>query len=206
MIQTGIHHVRMMSDSCAGQQKNATSASICLHVVKNNQTVDHAFFEPGYIEMEYGWVQIMRTARTNPRPYEVTILLYDDFQDFNSTKEYLRPCNSSSVKVRAKFCDTVWLKFRKEEPDTVFIKTDYTADTFQETTYVRKMGHPRLQSVHPYSGRFNVSATKKNLMKLCKYLLIPRYYHSFYANLPSSSDVCDVLLVPDASEDSESDE
>ncbi|KAJ8868061.1 hypothetical protein PR048_031870 [Dryococelus australis] len=122
-------------------------ACMCLYVVRNHPTIqliDHPFFEPGHSQMECDsihskieqkakaipvytpdeWLQIMRTARTNPRHYEVTMLLHDDFQDFNSTKEYLRPCNSSSAKVPAKYRDAVWLQYRKEVPDTVFIKTD----------------------------------------------------------------------------------
>ncbi|KAJ8885359.1 hypothetical protein PR048_011556 [Dryococelus australis] len=92
------------------QQKNATFANMSLHVVRNHPTIqliNHAFFEHGRNQMECDsihskieqkakaipvytpdrWVQIMRPACANPRPYKVTILLHDDFQDFNNTKE-----------------------------------------------------------------------------------------------------------------------
>lgn len=53
--QTAITSVRMMSDSCGGQQKNSVFASMCLNLVQTHPTlsaITHKFFETGHTEME----------------------------------------------------------------------------------------------------------------------------------------------------------
>ena len=102
----GVTHVRMMSDNCGGQQKNYSFCCMLLHLVTNHSTVniiDHVFYESGHSHMDCdsvhskieqkckntaiynpdGWIQVMRLARTNPRPFNVNVLVHDDFLDFN---------------------------------------------------------------------------------------------------------------------------
>lgn len=46
MSQTNVEFVRMMSDSCGGQQKNSKFISMCMHVIKEHPSIkqiDHRF-------------------------------------------------------------------------------------------------------------------------------------------------------------------
>ena len=50
-----IDEVRMMSDECGGQQKNAIFATMCVETVTKHpstQQIDHKFFETGHSQME----------------------------------------------------------------------------------------------------------------------------------------------------------
>ena len=50
-----IDEVRMMSDGCGGQQKNAIFATMCVEAVTKHpsiQQIDHKFFETGHSQME----------------------------------------------------------------------------------------------------------------------------------------------------------
>ncbi|KAH9645454.1 hypothetical protein HF086_009792 [Spodoptera exigua] len=101
-----ISHVRMMSDNCGGQQKNFNFSCMLLYLVTNHPTIltiDHVFYESGHSHMECdsihsrieqkcknsavytpdGWIQVMRLARTNPRPFNVNVLVHEEFLDFN---------------------------------------------------------------------------------------------------------------------------
>jgi hypothetical protein len=52
-----------------------------------------------------------------------------------------------------------------------------------------------------YNQRISVSEAKKaDLIKLCISGVIPRLYHSFYSDLPTSNTVKDILPQPDATE------
>lgn len=106
MAHPDITHVRMMSNSCGGQQKNSNFCAMCLHAVNDHpclELIDHVFFVPGHSEMECDsahskiekkskptavytpecWAQVMRMVRTNPSPFNVTKLMHDDFINFN---------------------------------------------------------------------------------------------------------------------------
>lgn len=109
MSYPDIEHVKMMSDSCGGQQKIFSFSAMCQYAVNshpNLKTIDHVYFEPGHSHMECdsvhskikvksknspvytleGWAQIIRLARTKPSPFEVTQLLHDDFLNFNQRR------------------------------------------------------------------------------------------------------------------------
>lgn len=109
-----IAHVRMMSDSCGGQQKNYHFSSMCFSALEahpNLHTIDHVYFEPGHSEMESDsvhskietkaknrpvyiptdWEQLIRLARSKPSPYIVIKLQHDDFLNFNVEQDQFVP-------------------------------------------------------------------------------------------------------------------
>lgn len=106
MSHPDIEHVKMMSNSCGGQQKNFTFSAMCQYAVNTHptlKTIDHVFFEPGHSHMECdsvhskieakskntsiytleGWVHVIQFAHTKPSPFKVIQLLHDEFLNFN---------------------------------------------------------------------------------------------------------------------------
>lgn len=93
----------------------------------------------------------------------------------------------------------MWIQYRKNSPKSIFIKTDYNDETFKEMKIKAKS--TLLEPARVYSRRLPISTAKKrDPMKLCAKNQIPKYYHSFYENLPVSSTVQDRLPEPDAEE------
>ncbi|CAH0698686.1 unnamed protein product [Spodoptera exigua] len=225
MAHNDIKNVKMMSDGCGGQQKNYHFSSMCLLTVTQHPTlnvIDHKFFETGHTHMECdsihskietkaknvpvytpdGWAQLVRLARTNPKPFNVTTLTHDDFKDFGARNQYLsKILNGRKLGIH----NAVWLQYRKEDPDKIFIKDTYDKNIpFQEIHLKKKRGKTVVYPVSAYSQRLKISSQKKNdLIKLCQDGQIPRIYHPFYENLPSSETVKDCLPEPDVTEDSE---
>ncbi|CAF4832257.1 unnamed protein product [Pieris macdunnoughi] len=235
-----ITHVRMMSDNCGGQQKNFHFSCMLLHLVTTHptiHTIDHVFYEPGHSHMECdsvhskieqkckntavytpdGWLQVMRLARRNPRPFNVTVLSHGEFLDFNpnnchfaaetTKKTQSKKCKEKETwnttnKKKINFQDAVWIQYLKNSSKSIFIKTDYNEESFKEMKIKAKKGkNTSLMPTHVYSSRLPISTAKKrDLMKLCAENQIPKYYHSFYENLPVSSTVQDRLPEPDAEE------
>ncbi|XP_022835154.1 uncharacterized protein LOC111362667 [Spodoptera litura] len=245
----GVTHVRMMSDNCGGQQKNYNFCCMLLHLVTSHSTVniiDHVFYESGHSHMECdsihskieqkckntaiytpdGWIQVMRLARTNPRPFNVNVLVHDDFLDFNPNQcQFVEAKEQSSKrknkvkrnneqedngaleetrpKVKINFQDAVWIQYRKDNPKSIFIKTDYNDETFKEFNIKPKRGKSTcIVPKNIYTERMPISKQKKrDLLKLCTDNQIPKYYHSFYKNLPDSEAIEDRLPEPDVEED-----
>ncbi|XP_063538077.1 uncharacterized protein LOC134747381 [Cydia strobilella] len=233
----GITHVRMMSDNCGGQQKNYAFCCMLLHLVSTHQTievVDHVFYESGHSHMECdsvhskieqkakkipiytpdGWIQVMRTARMNPRPFKVNIMGHEEFLNFNSNEVKFaveatkRPRKKKSnksneaeenasqdeteKKEKTNFSNAVWIQYRKESPKSIFIKTDYNETQFTELKLKPKRGKSAaIVPARAYATKIPISkAKKRDLMKLCHDNQIPRCYHSYYESLPDSEE-CD---------------
>lgn len=247
----GITHVRMMSDNCGGQQKNFNFSCMLLYLVTNNptiHTIDHVFYESGHSHMECdsihskieqkcknsaiytpdGWIQAMRLARMNPRPFNVNVLVHEDFLDFNSNqcqfaeetirkqtqkkktnkgkgnnKEEGNEQDETKEKKKTSYQNAVWIQYRKDSSKSIFIKMDYNDETFKELKIKPKRGKTgAIEPVPIYRERIPISKVKKkDLTKLCIDNQIPKYYHSFYENLPDSEKVQDRLPEPDAEEE-----
>ncbi|KAF9406913.1 hypothetical protein HW555_012891, partial [Spodoptera exigua] len=170
----------------------------------NSEDDNHVFYESGHSHMECdsihskieqkcknsavytpdGWIQVMRLARTNPRPFNVNVLVHEEFLDFNPNQ--------------CQFAE----EYRKNSPKSIFIKTDYNDDSFKELKIKPKRGKTALLVLAPiYTERIPISKLKKkDLLKLCVDNQIPKYYHSFYQNLPDSETTEDRLPQPDADE------
>lgn len=182
-----------------------------------------------------GWIQAMRLARTNPRPFNVNVLVHEDFLDFNPNQcQFAEECTRKQTqrkrcskkgnrnneqegnelqqdeirdKKKTNFQDAVWIQYRKESPKSIFIKIDYNDESFKELKIKPKKGKSvSKMPVSVYSERIPISKVKKrDLMKLCLENQIPKYYHYFYENLPESERVPDRLPEPDAEEEEDLD-
>ena len=166
----------------------------------------------------YGWEVVACIARKNP--YVVKTLenivdvkrLQEDMQLKNVT------VNTENEKVRWKDDKSItWLRYEKDQPNTILYKCSYDKeDDFMKIkcitgrTSKRKKSHACATGEGytmpmAYTGNLPVSkAKKKDLMQLCKDLVIPARYHSFYENILTMEDR-DIEL-GDNSTDSELDE
>lgn len=231
-ISTCIHNFIMekqnilqvkMSDGCGEQQKNYHFCSMCLLTVQQHptlQVIDHNFFESGHTHMECdsihskieakaknipvytpdGWAQIISLARNNPPPYEVTHMQHDEFLDFGSQNRF-QPYVENNKKIALN--DAVWVQFRENDPTAIFIKTSFDQQDFYPLKLRKRRGKAHIVKT-AYSQIINISVKKKqDLMNLCKDLQIPKFYHNFYENLPSSEVVREALPEPDFQEDSQ---
>lgn len=169
--------IRMMSDGCGGQQKNSIFATMCLNLVQTHptlQTIDHKFFETGHTEMECdsihskiekkskfvpvytpeGWAQIIRSARSNPFPFEVKTMMFDDFLDFKLA--------ATVTNLNIPWRKVCWLQYRKNAPDTLFYKTN-----FEEDFIIRKISNKRKrtdgQLQKAYIKCLAISSAKKRI-------------------------------------------
>lgn len=91
------------------------------------------------------------------------------------------------------------MRFTKDMPDTMLFKNDIR-DEFQSVKIVKD---DKLEETIPtkYKQKLPVSASKKkDLIALCKNGSIPKDFHEYYKNLPSSASVQDKLPEPDAQE------
>ncbi|KAG8247595.1 hypothetical protein J6590_057887 [Homalodisca vitripennis] len=73
----------------------------------------------------HGWCQVIRTARTKPKPFEVTPLCHDDFIDFSVGQDKIVVVDPENNKNHLPFKKAIWFQYRKTEPDELFVKTDY---------------------------------------------------------------------------------
>lgn len=142
-----------------------------------------------------GWTQIIRSARTRPRPFVVKNLTYQDFFDFKAFGTH--SFNMNQIPWR-KVC---WLRYVKDEPTKIFFKTSYTDEKFKEANCSKK-GRPKKVTLNkPYNSELPISNAKfHDLQKMCGDLTIPKIYHNYYSSLKVSDKIRDNLPEPNASE------
>lgn len=217
MSKSGVKEVRMMSDSCGGQQKNFIFSTMCLELVKRHPTleiINHKYFETGHTEMECdsihskiercakfipvyvpdGWSQVIRTARKNPAPFIVRSMNVNDFFNFKAVA-------SPGVR-KVPFRSICRLQYKKN-CSQISYKTNFNEE-FQHVEEKRR-GRPS-NAILPaaYSDEIPIAAAKyKDLQKMCADLTIPKEHHQFYKNLKSNANVRDCLQEPDAEESDE---
>lgn len=217
--------VTMMSDGCGGQQKNSNFSAMCLRLISvhpNLNLINHKFFETGHTEMECdsihskiekkakfvpvytpeGWAQIIRSARMNPRPFQVNNLTFEDFYDFKTLcAEFY---NMSKIPWR-RIC---WLCYKKEEQLKIYCKTNYNEEFIEIKCSKTYRGRPKNVSLKTaYNSELPISKAKfGDLQKMCRDMTIPKIHHKFYASMKVCSMVPDKLPEPDESEDTATDD
>ena len=126
-------HITMFSDTCGGENRNAQFSAMCMHCVQefpNLETIEQKFFEPGHSEMEadsmhsaiqskakrveiqtpYDWDNVIRMARSNPKPYSVERLSHDNFLNW---KKYAKIRMWKNFKSDVNRNRIQWLKIRQ---------------------------------------------------------------------------------------------
>ena len=146
MEYADIDEVRMMSDGCGGQQKNAIFATMCVEAVTKHpsiQQIDHKFCETGHSQMEcYSmhsviekankkaaiyvpseWVTAAKLVRKNSEPYHVKRLSFSDFLNFKEQRQQrfprnIKDCNEKLVKWK----NVRRLRYNKINPHCILFK------------------------------------------------------------------------------------
>ncbi|KAJ8880195.1 hypothetical protein PR048_016661 [Dryococelus australis] len=192
----------MFIDMCAGQNKNAPVAAMCMVALQNTRhlnTIDHNFFVPLHTRMEcvadysliekkkknynipiqhpHDWMQLVRSVekqKTIKRTF-INLKRYDD---------------GSSLIWR---CIT-WLRYGKNMPMYVSTKLSLNVhDTFKMTSFHRwRQANPVSQPTLTYTGPNQISMEKKkHLLELLPF--ISPLFHEFYKNLRTKDDVRNIL-------------
>lgn len=210
-LQKGVSNVSLFSDSCGGQNRNRLMSAALMYgvlTVPELASIEHTFLECGHTQMECDmvhsciesmkkgttihhpdeWIGLIKCARRR-RPFTVVHLGHEDFFDIAKLaslwfKANMKDNTGSLVK---------WMKIRqfryeKSSSNTVKFRYDFQED-FRE---MRLTGSRRLVKEMELQKLYHLrqcisSAKKDDLVELCKSLVIPSVYHSFYENLSSQS-------------------
>lgn len=173
--------------------------------------------KPTAVYTPEGWAQVMRMARTNPSPFNVTKLMHDDFINFNPGQLQFVIENEDQHRKRGKapqaeqkgieesrrfkFHDFVWFQYRKSEQNYIYVKLDYKEKEFFRLPRKNRKGRRNNIPFRPYQQRLGISVQKKrDLLHLCAQNLIPRAYHEYYELLPTAESERDRLPEPDCQE------
>jgi hypothetical protein len=82
-----------------------------------------------------GWAQLVRLARTNPKPFNVTELTHENFKDFGTHNQYI---SKTAHERKLGIHDAVWLQYRKDYNGRIFIKNTYDKDAPFEELHLKK--------------------------------------------------------------------
>lgn len=213
-----VSHIVMYSDCCPGQNKNGIIMAMCLYFleIQNTlKTIEHKFMVPGHSRMEcdsdhariertrkkypspinhpYDWAQLIRFAGKD----KFCVLEMDQtkFFDFNTLlkKKY---CIKKKNEDGAPFVfkNVKWLRYTKENKNTVMYKNSLTEDLpFMTLNMTKRISNPTFTVPTAYSGPLPITQEKKNdlMTSLC---FIPDVNHDFYKSLKTSNDVCDPMI------------
>lgn len=205
------------SDNCCGQQKNRFMISMYMLAVnrlKNIRSITHKFPIKGHtqnagdnchslierkikkslrsaaIYSPAQYFTLIRTAKSNGKPFAVSELTYDSFYDFKEVspkigKNFSKNIQNESVKMN----DISIIYVSKSDPGTFFYKTSYSDTSYKQikvTGSTRSTQNDLLTPNLPaaYSERIKITSKKKQgLLKLVEKNIIPKYYEDFYQNL-----------------------
>lgn len=206
-----VQNVSLYSDNCFGQNKNRTVMSavqLFLDKSEHVEQVSLSFLVPGHTYMTVDschavieravkkkivwapseWSTIIRNARTNPFPYYVKEMQYNDFLNFKKIingKAFTKTVDNDTIKIS----DTRKIMFNKNSkfvhfvyslsPDATVFKAKFEIKTNVERAYLE-----------------NLPINKKkyiDLTNLCKNGVIPKSYQNEYYSLKSNDKVADVI-------------
>ena len=130
------------------------------------------------------WVGSIRTARSKPKPYNVVQTSHQDIIDFKPIK--------LTIKDHTKKETIKWRKVRQFIYANNTVKFAYNLDSdsfFEHKINVRGRRAQTLPALQKaYRARLPIMpAKKKDLLELCKELVIPLANHAFYHALPTKS-------------------
>ena len=197
------------SDNCSGQQKNKFMVAMYYYaIVKYPQikSITHKFLITGHTQNEGDsvhsvierqikralkggpiyipghYAQLIRSAKKNGKPYQVTELCHKDFYNIKSLNEQLQ-ISFGSLKIT----EVKILMINRNNLNRIFIKTSYEACEYQEINITKRsieinLNIPILKPL--YKRKLNLKDSKKeDLLSLLHANHIKRFYADFYENL-----------------------
>lgn len=225
-LPTTVQSVRFFSDSCIGQNRNRyVSFALALAVQRypSIRVIDQKFLETGHTYMECDschsaietakkhrrvnspeqWDALIAGARVD-NPYKVHRLSYADFLDFKVACDQVWPASLRDEEgEKMSWYEIRWVRVEKTRPGVVKFKRSFDDVEFQEIRMNLKRGRAvqslaNMKLVSAYKNRLPISDDKKRaLLALCENHIIPKDYHGFYSELPSSTKVQDTLDDPE---------
>ncbi|KAJ8946648.1 hypothetical protein NQ314_008820 [Rhamnusium bicolor] len=197
-------HIIVWSDNCPSQNHNIQMILGYFYIMTIKQSIkiiDHKFLLRGHTHMEvdsihsqieremkrlpsfaimtpWDWQQLARMCGTKNK-FEVVEMEIPDFKNFNNLID-----NSNSL-----YCLNKQKNKKLESPGTLYFKTSFTDENFEEIDFNRKSRSrikPTITGMELRPVRENrrpISTQKYNhLQKLLKW--IPSRFHHFYNTLP----------------------
>ncbi len=205
-------HLRLYSDSCPGQNKNAIMACMLQYSLSKHdglETIQMNFLEPGHTHMECDsmhsaiekaseyakiyvpndWENVVRMAKKRGLPYKVNRLTFNDFLDFKSFKTSQMPnVHKATDSTILNWKDVRCLLFEKDLQNSMFAKCEYWDEYKEIHTNLRRGRRSSIISQPQNAYKEKIPISKKiyeDLMALCKDNTIISEYHDFYKNLPA---------------------
>ena len=223
-LPSEVKTLTLYSDCCGGQNRNQFLAIGLYHALERSglEKIEHVFLVSGHTYMEVDsmhsaiehskkyvdvyvpsdWYNIIRLARL-AQPYIIYPLQFHDFLDIKSTHKQIKnpriDCEGHRVRWSAVKSVTV-ISGEK----ALFLKYVYGENAHvHKVPIILKKKYTQLSTTSLYSAQLSITNNKKkDLLKLCESLVVPRYHHSYYHNL-HGEDQSDRLPVQDLLESSE---
>ncbi|KAK3925611.1 30S ribosomal protein S12 [Frankliniella fusca] len=214
-----VTHLTMFSDTCSGQNKNSHMCASLVSAINNHpslEVIDHKFLLPGHTFMECDQIhaQIEKKRRKatielhHPRdwynfirsvPYKTSNLIVREMRQehFLDYASLLQQKKDGPLVMREKNCDgdhflfapVQWFQYRKENPTTVYYKTELSSElAFLKMNFRRrgKLGSNSLRPKQCYHSPLPISAAKKaDLLSLLPQ--VNPLYHKYYQDLPTDN-------------------
>lgn len=219
---TTIQEITVWTDNCAGQNRNNIVVAcylMLMSVYPHIKYINHKFLLKGHTHMEvdhihsmierkkkrlvsmeiitpHDWAQFIKTC-AGRHPFNVNEMDVNSFKDFTDLYKKTGPFLQRKKNVKGndfKISESVWWQFRKDKPGSLFYKTDFDQEDFEEVVMKRNLK----KSNAPIPNELpNVRQTEKPISS-AKYrdlqtltTWIPEQFHSYYKNLPHQEGVGD---------------
>ncbi|KAH9643177.1 hypothetical protein HF086_010629 [Spodoptera exigua] len=162
-----------------------------MHALIERQTKDKMLYTPDQ------WYTAFRFAKSDEKPYKVTEVSQDLIKDFKSKLKLINNWTTTNDGSKMPWNKVTEVLVKAEYPFRLFYKTSYQDDAYKWIDCVKKPKATRnrrelnidIDNIPlAYQTPIPIDQNKhKDLMNLCKALVIPKEYHLFFNNLISTN-------------------
>ncbi|CAF4819823.1 unnamed protein product [Pieris macdunnoughi] len=167
-----------------------------MHALIERQTKDKMLYTPDQ------WYTAFRFAKSDEKPYKVIEVSQDLIKDFKSKLRLINNWTTTNDGSKMPWNRVTEVVVKAENPFRVFYKTTYQDDAYKwidcvkqpKATRNRRESNINIDNISlAYQTPIPIDKNKyKDLMDLCKKLVIPKEYHLFFNNLiPNNSNRAD---------------
>ncbi|XP_069363387.1 ankyrin repeat domain-containing protein 12-like [Maniola hyperantus] len=209
-----VKHLLLYCDSCPGQNKNKIVLTCLNEILKKCNTllsIQINYLLPGHTYMPVDsmhsvidkslrgiivwapsqWSTIFTMSRKSPRPYEVEVLNYADFNKWDTVAEKYFKGN-----LTGKISNLRTVTFKKSVANMAFVKCSMNPDAQTEEIEIVKKNNLQLKSC--YKAMLPICKKKyTDLNKLCSNNVIPTVYHTEYRSMNNDPKVQNCLAETD---------
>ncbi|KAH9643194.1 hypothetical protein HF086_012856 [Spodoptera exigua] len=155
-----------------------------MHALIERQTKDKMLYTPDQ------WYTAFRFAKSDEKPYKVTEVSQDLIKDFKSKLKLINNWTTTNDGSKMPWIKVMEVLVKAEYPFRLFYKTSYQDDAYKWIDCVKKPKATRnrrelnidIDNIPlAYQTPIPIDQNKhKDLMDLCKALVIPKEYHLFF--------------------------